>query len=269
MTEEKLVAVGIIVKDKPNLDTDAFKVIGFRIFSITDASLFDISIKEFFDEYSYIRVIGLSKEDEKNIKIDTDNTPYLESSTSLSSDKTCWFLGRISMYPLIYNGDVVGSKRIVRLVIDYYLVKTADLDDIFIYINLDNGSVGLKVDDFNATDTFDMDFDADSVVDIEVANSFDCGIFGADTNNSGLYIYDKNAVVFMWDIIDTLIIPNGIENVTLASRLSLKLKRVVFPPSLKTVNITEFSSLAGYELVFPKSFDYSGVEDRVWAIELY
>ena len=191
MTEEKLVAVGIIVKDKPNLDTDTFKVVGFRIFSIEDASLFDISIKEFFDEYSHIRVIGLSKEDEKNIKIDIDNTPYLESSTSLSSDKTCWFLGRISMYPLIYNGAVVGSKRIVRLLPEYYLAKNADLDGIFIYINLDNGSVGLKVDDFDVIDTFDMDFDADSVIDIEVANSFDCGIFGADTNNSGLYIYDK------------------------------------------------------------------------------
>lgn len=271
MTEEKLVAVGIIVKDKPNLDTDTFKVIGFRIFSIEDASLFDISIKEFFDEYSYIRVRGLGK-DEKDIKIDIDNTPYLELHISANSSfiyENYWALSRNHMYPLIYNGDVVGSKRIVRLVIDYYLVKTADLDDIFIYINLDNGTVGLKVDDFNVIDTFDMDFDADSVIDIEVANSFDCGIFGADTNNSGLYIYGKNAVVFMWDIVDTLIIPNGIENVTLASRVSLKLKRVVFPPSLKTVNITEFSSLAGYELVFPRSFDYSGVEDRVWAIELY
>lgn len=227
MTEEKLVTVGVIIKDKPNLDT--FKVIGFRIFSVVDASLFDISIKEFFDEYSYIRVIGLSKEDEKNIKIDTDNTPYLESSTSLSSDKTCWFLGRISMYPLIYNGAVVGSKRIARLLPEYYLVKNADLlVDIFIYINLDNESVGLRIDDFDAIDTFNMDFDADSVIDIEVVNSLDCGIFGADANNSGLYIYGKNAVLFMWYIVDTLIIPNGIENVILASRLSQKLKRVVF-----------------------------------------
>ena len=36
-----------------------------------------------------------------------------------------------------------------------------------------------------------MGFDKDSVADIEVANSLDCDIFGADTNNSGLYIYDK------------------------------------------------------------------------------
>lgn len=268
MTEEKLVTVGIIVKDKPNLGT--FKVIGFRVFSIVDASLFDISIREFFEKYSYVRVRGLDK-DEKSIKIDVDEIPYLELSiySSLNAYKNGWFLSEGSMYPLIYNGDVVGNKRIIRLVADYYLVKNADLDGIFIYINLGNGSIGLKVDDFNVIDTFDMGFDADSVSNIEVTNSLDCDIFGADANNSGLYIYGKNAVAFMWDIVDTLIIPNGIENVILASRLSQKLKRVVFPPSLKTVNITEFSSLAGYELVFPKSFDYSGIEDRVWAIERY
>lgn len=270
MTEEKLVAVGLIIKDKPSLDTDTFKVIGFRIFSIVDASLFDISIGEFFEKYFYIRVRGLAK-DEKSIKIDIDGLPYLEliTGSSLNVDKNCWFLSKSSLYPLIYNGNIVGSRRIVRLVTDYHLARNVDSDDIFIYINLDNGSIGLKVDDFNIIDSFDMEFDADIVLDIEVVNSLDCGIFGADINNSGLYIYDKNAVVFMWDIIDTLIIPNGIENVVLSSRISLKLKRVVFPPSLRSVNITEFSSLAGYELVFPKSFDYSDIEDRACKIEQY
>lgn len=269
MTEERLVAVGIIIKDKPNLDT--FNVIGFRIFSIVDASLFDISIREFFEEYSYIKVRGLAKKDKKNIKIDINNTHYLEliTGSSLNVDKNCWFLSVSSMYPLIYNGDVVGSKRIVRIITDYYLIKNIDSDDISIYINLDSGNIGLKVDGFNAIDTFDMEFDKDSVLDIEVTNSLDCGIFGADINNSGLYIYGKNAVVFMWDIADTLIIPNGIENVILSSRISLKTRRVVFPPSLKSVSITEFSSLAGYELVFPRSFDYSDIEDRVWRIGQY
>jgi hypothetical protein len=268
MTEEKLVTVGVIIKDKPNLDT--FKVIGFRVFSIVDASLFDISIREFFEKYSYVRVRGLDK-DEKSIKIDVDEIPYLELSiySSLNAYKNGWFLSEGSMYPLIYNGDVVGNKRIVRLVTNYYLVKNVDSDAVYIYINMDNGSIGLKVDDFNVIDTFDMGFDKDSVADIEVANSLDCDIFGADTNNSGLYVYDKNAVVFMRDAIDTLIIPSGIENLILSSRISLKLKRVVFPPSLKTVNVTEFSSLAGYELVFPKSFDYSDIEDRAYQIEQY
>ena len=64
MTEEKLVTVGVIIKDKPNLDT--FKVIGFRIFNIVDASLFDVSIKELFEKYSYVRVRGLDK-DERSI----------------------------------------------------------------------------------------------------------------------------------------------------------------------------------------------------------
>ena len=124
MTEEKLVTVGVIIKDKPNLYTDTFKVIGFRVFSIVDASLFDVSIKELFEKYSYIRVRGLDK-DEKSIKIDVDEIPYLELSvySSLNAYKNGWFLSEGSMYPLIYNGDVVGSKRIVRLVADYYLVK--------------------------------------------------------------------------------------------------------------------------------------------------
>lgn len=270
MTEEKLVTVGVIIKDKPNLYTDTFKVIGIRVFSIVDASLFDVSIKELFEKYSYVRVRGLDK-DEKSIKIDVDEIPYLELSiySSLNAYKNGWFLSEGSMYPLIYNGDVVGNKRIVRLVTDYYLVKNVDSDDVYIYINLDNGSIGLKVDDFNVIDTFDMGFDKDSVVDIEVTNSLDCDIFGADTNNSGLYIYDKNAIAFMWDVVDTLIIPNGIENLILSSRISLKPKRIIFPPSIKSVNITEFSSLAGYELVFPKSFDYSDIEDRAYQIEQY